>query len=497
MGQAKAEASTASLVEETSFGVAPATGWTQLQPNPGGIQGWEPSFVTVERDPLSKNATMEAGDNVGLDVAPKISCDWNKDTADVIAGGTFRVVAKHPGNTGVSKFRPTAVTATGYTVGALGALTAGLIVHAKGFSTTANNGQKTVSAASTGTEIKTAGLVAEAAPPSNVTLDVVGYQGASGELGIDAAGDLTSTTISFLALGVVPGMWIRLGNLSAGAAFGFATLAYNGRAKVKTVTATKLTLERRSWTVGALDAGAGKTIQIFLPRLYRNVRLDHLDYREPTYTGEIEDIGAGPANSATYTYGTGNGVQMLELDAPLESKIVATISFVGKDVEDPVLVAGRRAGASTAYDPLATALVDTATDLKEVRLTDAAGELIGEINSWKFTHNNNVKAQKVQGVFGANQLIYGKHQPSVSMEVYWTNYEISKARRDNRDLQWDAWVQNHEFGFCIDLPNVRLRGVAKQYAANESIMVSCDVPAFRDPTTNVVASLCVFGYLPA
>lgn len=495
--QAEAESSTVTMVEETSFGVAPTTGWTQMQPNPGGINGFEASFTTVERDPLSKNAAMEAGDNVGLDAALSLQMDWNKDTADIICGGAFRTAAKHPGNTGQSKFRPTAVTSTGYTVGSLGALTAGYLIYARGFSTAANNGLKVVGASSTGTEIKASGLTAEASPPANATVDVVGIQGGSGEISMDANGDLNTTGVSWITSGVVVGMAIRIGNTALGAAFGFATAAYNGRAIVKAVTATKLTLERRSWTVGSLDAGTGKTIQVFIPRLFRTVPTNHADYRKPTYQLEVEDLGAGPAAAATYTYGTGMGVGSLELSAPLESKIVSTVSFIGKDVEDPVLVANRKTGPSTAYDPLAAALVDTSTDLKEVRVTDSTGELVAEVNSWTFTHNNNLKAQKVQGVFGANRLIWGKNQPSLTMEAYWINHELTKARRDNRDLQFDAWVQNHEFGFCLDMPNVRLRGGSRSYQANESIMISLDIPGFRDPVSNTVVRMSIFGYLPA
>lgn len=495
--QAEAESSTVTMVEETSFGVAPTSGWTQMQPNPGGIQNFEASFSTVERDPLSKNAAMEKGDNVGLDAAVTLAMDWNKDTADIVCGGAFRTAAKHPGNTGQSKFRPSAVTSTGYTVASLGALTANLLIHAKGFATAANNGVKVVAASSTSTEIKASGLTAEASPPSNVTVDVVGYQGASGELGLDSSGDLTSTTINLTTLGIVPGMWIRIGDPSAGAAFAFATAAYNGRAKVKAVSSTKLTLERRSWTVASADPGTSKTIRIFIPRLYRTVPTNHADYRKPTYQLEIEDIGAGPGAAATYMYATGMGVASLELSAPLESKIVSTVAFVGKDVEDPVLVASRKTGPSTAYEPLAANLVDTSTDLKEVRVTDSTGELVAEVNSWTFTHNNNLKAQKVQGVFGANRLIWGKNQPSLSMEVYWTNHELTKARRDNRELQFDAWVQNDQFGFCLDMPYVALRGGARSYQANESIMISLDIPGFRDPTTNTTIGMSIFGYLPA
>ena len=111
MAQDLAEAAQVTLAPETTLKTGPTAGWTVMQPNPGGIQGWEPKFKTVERDPLSKYATPEKGDNVGLDVDVTLVHDWNKDFADMVGESMFRCTAKHIGNTNQSLYRPTAVTA--------------------------------------------------------------------------------------------------------------------------------------------------------------------------------------------------------------------------------------------------------------------------------------------------------------------------------------------------------------------------------------------------
>ncbi len=495
MGDVFAESSSIRMALEATLSTAPGTGtWIQLQPNPGGIQGWEPNLKSVERDPLSKFASREKGDNVGLTAEPKLVQDLNKDLVDTFASGMFRVVAKHAGNKGQSLYRPTAVTSTGYTVAALGDLTNGLLIYARGFTTTANNGLKVLAGTSTTIEIKAPGLTAEAAPPSNVTVDVVGVQGASADITLNGSGNLTSTVLDFTTLGLTVGQWLKIGGTASNTFF--ATTAYNSRARIVSIAANLITLERRHWTVASADTGTGKTIQLFFSRFYRNTTTDHADRLTPTYHGELEDLGAGPAGVATYTYAEGNALKSFELDAPLESKIVCTASFVGTNIEDPVLVASRVTGPSTAYAPLAAALLDTATDLKKVRLTDATGELVAEINSWKLTIENNVKAKVVQGTFGAISHIHGKCEPSVTMEAYFGNYEATKARRDNRALQWDAYIQNHQVAVLWDLPNVALRGGGKTYAANEAVMISCDIPAFREESSNIVASLSVFGHIP-
>jgi hypothetical protein len=500
-----AEAIGVVLGPETTLKTAPGAGaWTTVQPNPGGVQGWEPKFKTVERDPLSKFATPEKGDNVGLDVDITLITDWNKDVADLIGESAFRCATNHFGGTGLSLFRPSAVTATDYTVAASGALASGLLVYARGFSTAANNGLKKLGAASTSTAIKTSGLVAEAAPPANATLDVVGVEGASGDIQVDASGNITSTTLNFTTMNIPIGSWVILPSATQATSMGSAAYAlalYAGRARITAITATKLTLERRTWTVGGGDTGVGKTVRLFFAsRFYRNYTLDTLGstpgYKKATLHGELEEQGPGTAGAAAYTYAQGLAIDTLELNAPLEDKIVATVKFKGLDVPDPVLAGSRVTGPSAAYVPQASNLIDTATDLKQIRLTDASGTLVGEINSWKFTLANEAKARKVQATFGGIDHTYGKFMFSVSMEAYYNDFNAIKALRDNRALSWDAYASNDQFGFQLDLPNVALRSGPRQYAANEPVMITCDVPAFRNATDNIAGSLSVFGYVP-
>lgn len=496
-----AEATGVVLAPETTLATAPGAGaWTTVQPNPGGIQGWEPKLKTVERDPLSVFATPEKGDNVGLDVDITLVSDWNKDVVDLLGESVFRCATAHFGGTGQSLFRPTAVTSTGYTVASLGALANGLLVYARGFNTAANNGLKKLAGTSTGTEIKTSSLTAEASPPSNATVDVVGVEGATGDIQIDASGNITSTLLNFTTMNIKVGSWVLLPTAAKALEMGSATYAfanYSGRARITAITATKLTLERRTWTVGAADTGTGKAIRLFFAsRFYRNYSLDSASYKKATLHGELAEQGPGTAGVATYTYAEGLAVDSFELNAPLEDKIVMTTKFTGLDVPDPVLAADRVTGPSAAYAPQASSLVDTATDLKQIRLTDSSGTLVGEINSWKFTLANAAKARKVQATFGGIDHTYGKFMFSVSMEAYYNDFNAIKALRDNRALSWDAFAQNHQFGFQLDLPNVALRGGARQYAANEPVMITCDVPAFRNATDNIAGSLSVFGYVP-
>lgn len=496
MTTAKAEAAQILISRESTLGAAPTSLWQQLQPNPGGIQGWQPEYVDVNRDPLSKLATMEKGEHVGLNANVSLVHDLNKDLLDLFAEGMSRSAAKVPGNKGLAIYRPTAVTATGYTVAASGDLTATLLVFARGFATSANNGLKVVTGVSTATEIKTPGLTAETVSPAgSATVEVCGVQGAAADVTLNASGNLTSTVLNFTTLNLVAGVSrIKLGGPTT--ITQFATTAYNGWATVDTIAANLLTLKWRTWTPAAADLGTGKTIQIAFGRVYRNVAIDHADYLEPSWHGEKEDQGVGTANAAVYTYAKGLTLNSVSLNLPVESKIEATLGFMGTDVAAPVLAASRATGPSTAFVPLATELFDTANDVKSCRLVVAADDtsLVAEINSLTLTINHGVTARKQLATFGTAGMIFGKNVPAASMELYYERSTVPDAIRANTTCRLEAILRNESGAICIDLPAVRMVGGAMTYAANSPVMVSLELPAHRDPLTNLVQIINVLPY---
>ncbi len=497
MGKAKSEATTIRLAKEASWGTNPGAGtYTRVGVNPGGITDWESKNTYVERDPLSTYAAREKGDLVGRTVEPKLTHDLVKDWIELHADAIFRCAAKHNGGTGVRLFRPTAAvdgaaSNDSFTVAASGAIADGILFRTRGFANDANNGTFVAAGTSTSTSIKvaTGTLVAEASPPANVTLEICGVQGAEDDYEIDASGDLICTSGDFTTMGLVAGQELLIGGSAT--ATQFATIAGQGRATIVLVAAKKITLADQTWTPTA-DDGADKTIRLGFGSYYRNVPIDHADYLEPSLHGEKEEIGPGTANAAIYTEALGLGVKTFEIDSPLESKIVTTVSYVGKNIPDPVLTADRITGPSTAFAPLAIALIDTASDTKEVRLMDATGNLVAEINSYKLTFENNVKARKVQGSIGAVDLLYGKFEPGLTVEAYFTDWEQAKALNDDRDLRFNAYHENGQVGLCWRMPYTALRGGARSYPANDAVMISLEAPGFRDPDTNVVASLTLF-----
>jgi hypothetical protein len=505
MTTAKAEATQLLVGRESALGTAPSSGWLQLEPNPSGIQGFAPEYDDVQRDPLSTNATMEKGDHVGLRANPVLVHDLNLHLAHVFAEGWLRSATKVPGDEGVAIYRPTAAADGGgsedsFTVSSNGDLANNTLVVARGFVNSANNGLFVLSGTPTDTAMKvaTGTLVAETVSPAgSATVEVCGVQGASGDITMNASGYLTSTTLDFTTLNLVVGHRIKIGGATSG--LQFATAAINGWATVKTTpTANLIELKWHSFTP-ASDSGSSKTIQLFFGRCLRNVALDHADYLEPSWHFEKEDLGVGSGNAAVYTYAEGAVINTVSVALPLKAKVEVTTNFVGMDITDPVLNASRVSGPSSAYVPVGTELFDTSNDLFEMAVynADDASTLVAEVNSATITFNHGVTPREQLATFGAAGMIFGKIVPAASMEIYYERATVPTAIRNNTTCRFAAAMKNGQGAIRFDLPTVTLRGGAQTYAANSPVMMNLDLPAHRDPLTNVVALVNILPYVPA
>lgn len=507
MAISPADAATLLVNRETAPGTAStgAKSWLTLEPNPGGITGLKAALESVSRNPLSKNLTDEAGDIVGLSVSPQIVHDLNKDLADFYAGDWFRCDATHPSPSGQSLFRISAVVDGGggedsFTVAADGDVGNGTLVRARGCTDAANNAVFVTTGTPTDTAVKvaTGTLVAET-PPANATLDVVGFQGASGDITMEADGDLACTTGDFTTHGLVAGMWIKIGDGDV-TDRSFAVAALNGWAQIdpaRAITANLLPLRRHSFTPAA-NAGTAKLIRILTPRFYRNYPLDHAKHDRATSQLELEVASIGTADASSFRYGEGLAVGMVDVDAPLKNKIVITTTFVGMDVPDPVLAASRPADTATAVAPLAVRMFDTSSDMKWIKVARASNNaaLVDEINSWKLSLNLNVKPQEIQGVLGANGHIHAKFRPSLSVDAYHTTDEATKVVRSNADVTFIAIVANEDGGMAWDVPGAKLRNDEESFAEGDAVMLKVDVPAHRETASGIAAGLSVFGYVP-
>lgn len=504
----RSESSAVLSAIESALGTQPTTGWRKHQPNPDGIQDFYPKIKKVRRNPLSPNRQNEKGDIVDLDAEPKLVCDLSKELLDHLGCGIVLAVEKWSGGTGTGRFAVTAglvkgdvalsaVAAGAYTVASGGALQAGTLAFARGFTNAANNGLQVVAAASTATSIKVTAAVVEASPPAVATLEVAGFQGASADITATTTG-LSSTVADFTTMGLFVGQWIWVGGgtLAAPGAFGFSGGGYRGWARITAIAAHALTLDRTT-AAQVVDAGAGKTIQIFFGSFLRNVAIDNADYQETSFQLELSLPGAATAAATDYVYAQGCLVDTFEINMPRTDKAVATVTFNGTNITDPSTT--RATGASTAPTPLATAAMNTVIELSRIRVMDpATGNSVSvDINSCKLMLQNNVTPQKQLATFGAARVIVGKCEVSLDLEVFLVQDDVIKAIRDNRTLQWEGCIRNNDGGIVMDIPSGTFEGGAEKFPANGPVTVTPTLMAFRDTTYNYTLGISRFPNLPA
>lgn len=496
-----------------TLGTVPTAEWQQLQIDKGSLQNWKRTLVTVERDIHDPYMVDRQGDVVGWTVQPQFAHDINKDLIGLVAEPAFRCVGQHPGGKDQRKYHVSAVvdgdsSSDSFTVASNGALPDGVLVKGWGFAEDDNNALFVTSGTSTATAIKvaTGSLVAEASPPSNAYVEVVGFECAEDDGEFDADGNFITTTLDLTTIDLKPGMRLVFGGEAA--VNRFATAANNCLAYVVSVAAHKITLEGHisdidtEWSATA-DDGADKKIQVFVLSLYKNYSILATEYSEKLLYGELEEPKAASGASA-FTDCKYLAVNTMTIAAQLRSKVTATLAFVGTDASTPVAAASRTGGAGTnpgdspakAYAPLAADLADGHNDLKLIRLYESdSSVLVGQVNAFTLTINNNVTAMECLGTPGAIGHIFGKHTRMVNVQAYYDDSDQTTAASENRKLTFDAFINNGQNALSFRMPQTAIRNDQKTYAANTFVTQTFDAPAFADDSDNVALEMHT-GYVP-
>jgi hypothetical protein len=503
MGQTKTNNFGLSYAEETSPGVLGGSPvWKILEPN--NIPSYGAETTTVAREPISKRRQRRKGKISDLSSAVEIEHDTTMDPLEDFMSAF--VVANWQGT---APQLVTAADADSFTTGANGiTFAADDLVHVRGMTNPTNNGLHVVNGVPTDTDVTVATvLTVEASPPANATIERAGIRGAAGDFEIDAAGDLISTLEDFTTLPLYAGQTIWIGGeVAANQFFEQASTDTNyGFARITLVEANKLTLDKRTSVFATDDgtdtgaAGTPRQIDLFFGRFLRNVSVDDADYAEKTYhfEGAYDNLENGPPGVG-YEYAIGNYANELSLTLPETEKSTMTLGFVGIDTEEIVASASRKAGASTALEPVRTDSFGTSTDIARLRLqqVDETG-LTTCFRSLSITLQNNVEPEKCLGTLGSPFINLGNFFVNMEATVLFTEKAVIKAIKDNETIGLDFVLDNSDGAIAIDLPATTLGGGGREFALNRSITVSLTGEAFGDPLYNASILVSNFPYVPA
>lgn len=481
------------LAVEDDVGELPVSpSWRTLEPNTVGKATAE--TTTVARKPISLNRQRRKGVVTDRDSAWEAELDATREHLLALLPPTMYSVWIGP-----RYYVCTGVTGTGYTVDANGDLAQNTLIVPTGFRTPGNNSPesfKVVGAGSIATEIKTAGLTAEVIPADgsqNALVEVAGRRCASGDIEIDANGDLVSTLLDFTTLRLQTGQFLGIGNPND-ATHRFAIAANSGYVRILTVAAHKITFDK-ALTTFVEDDGAGKTIDLFFGRWMRNVAVGTSDYDEQSLCVETTLTDLGGVGTPKYVYSRGNIVNEATLNFPGQAKATMSLALVGLDTDDPVTV--QETNADTPMRPVQVEAFSTASDFSRLRVTeiDETG-VTSDLKDLTLTFGNNVSPEKTLNHLGGRYMNVGTFDVMGELNAILTDSAVMEAVRDNRLMTMEVGILNDDGGFIFDFPSITLGNGVLDFQPDQSVNIPLKLDAVQDATFGYTMSVSCFPYAP-
>lgn len=491
MGRVITNGMNLAVAREASLGVLPGSPvWFGLEPN--SINSFGATISKTTRSPITRQRVRRKGVVTDMDANVEFEADLTLSQLRLFIEGFLFARA-----TGGDAFIATAAGATSFTIPALsaqqagrlkyGAASAKTLLYSLGWNTAANNGIKVLGAQPiTGdTALTVAGNAVEAVATGQMAeVNVAGIRAATGDLTIDASGNLLSTALDFTTLGLAIGQTIHVGGVSV--TNQFFNPANIGFARVMGIAAHKLTLSKRDGAYVADDGtstGAGGTplaIDILFGQYVRNVPYDHPDYQELSFQFELASPNLVSGGLTGYEYAQGNWCNTISIAIPLTSKATFTLGFVGTtSTVKPTNT--RAAGAANMLFGSQTAAFGTSTDIARLRVQDIDEQgLTTDFKSATFTANNNVAGEKVLGKLGPKYMSAGDLEVDMENQILFTNPDVIDRIRANKTVGFDWVLRNGDGGVAFDLPTGTMSGGNRSYPANQSVLLDDTFAAHQE-----------------
>lgn len=491
--------------EEASLKTLPGSPiWYPLEPN--SFSDFGGSLTKIARNPINPSRQRKKGVTTDLEASGGFQSDLTQfNLQDLLQGFMFADFRRKGESVDIPNVDG---TDNDFDIAETDGFYVGSLVWATNFTNAANNGLHYIDAVVADTSISTTttALVDEAAPPADSSLVVVGFQGATADLEIDASGalpKLTSTVKNLTELGLVEGEWIFIGD-DSNAAYSFATAANNGFKRVRSISANEIELDKSAATM-VTDAGTGKTIRIFLGRALKNESTSTLivrrSYQLERTLGAADDASPSQIQSE---YITGAVPNEFTLNIPTADKITAELAFVGMDHETRDGATGVKSGTRPAIEEADA--FNTSSDVTRLNMAvitdgvEAPTPLFAFVTELSINVNNNVSPAKAVGVLGAFDTIVGTFAVSGNVTAYFSNVSAIEAVRANSNVTLDATVVKNNAGFVFDLPLVSLgdgrANIEQDQAITIPLQMDAATAAAIDTALDYTLMLVFFDYLP-
>lgn len=476
-------------VREDDFGVIPSNpAFKQIRQTSSGIAANPNTVISAEIRPDRQVTDLilvgqQAGGPIGGEIAFGVADD---DFEEALQGTWSAGPSISDDAAGAWTLSDGALT-----VPAGGAAFApGVIVLLSGFPTATNNRIATVvSATATVITFAAGTFTPETAPiPVGASVRVVGFETAAGDVAAVATGDnaLTSTLLDFTTLGLVPGMWLWVGD---GDNAGHALASASGTVRIVSVAAHRLTLDRvpAGW---ADDAGTGIALRVFVGDFLRNASVMRSNTIERQYLDH---------SPVTYEYMRGMTLNTMEVTANAQAIATYTKTYLGRDAYMPDPMA-RVAGATDVPAPT-FGVLNTSSNVGRIGFDGATIAGPNFVMAATININNNLRAQNAVGSIGAVGIGNGEFTVTGSLNTYFGDKSIYVKIIDNMRTSFDLRVgrkDGNRESMLLDFPTIKLSsGSPSVSGKNADVMIQAGFTAYMDPTLGYTMSVTRFWYLPS
>lgn len=485
--------------EESSLKTLPGSPvWYALEPN--SYSDFGGNISTVNRSPITVGRQKRKGTITDIEAMGGFSQDVTQNNLLRLMQGFFFADAHEHVDTRPLNGNPVVITGVttaddSYAAAAgLGGFLANSLVLASGFSVAANNGIKNVVSASA-TGVVVSENLSDETPTANARLEMVGIQGASGDITITASASsivIGSTALNFTTLGLSLGEWIFIGGDTAATRFDNNAPGY---ARISAISANSLTLSQTTFTA-LTDTGVIKTIRLFFGKFIRNENTCALIKRR---SYQLERQLGCQAGNVQSEYILGAIPNQFNLTMPVTDKVTAELSFVGMDVEHRTALEGIKAGTRIA-SPNEDA-INTSSDIYRVKMSIISQSVVNSpslfayVSEFNISINNNVTGQKAIGVLGNFDASVGDFEVTGNVTAYFDSVDAVEAIRANSDVALNAIFAKGNMGTIYDFPLIGLSDGRINVTKDQPITIPLTTSAFEN-SLGYTAAITSFSYLP-
>lgn len=495
--------------EEAELGVLPGENgtagtpvWHRLSPNSYNDFGGE--IITVAPNPINPSRQRRKGVTTDLNASGGFNQNITFTNLTNLMQGVMFANIRFKAREVVTNVATVGTgTENDYHVADSTGFFPGALIKGTRFNSAANNALHRVDAV-TATTVSTVGNLTAEAPPNGARIDVVGVAGAPGDIDVDVTGDLpalTSVTLNFTTLGIIPGEWVYIGGDAAGTSF--VNAVNNGFKRVRSITANRMTFDK-SYDTMVVESSTAENIHIYFGDVLRNETGTLI--RRRTYNVERTLGAPDTANAAAIQSEVLKGALANEfsLNIPTADLLNVDFSFVAIDNEQRTAAMGPK--QADVRTPPPAVEYNTSSDIGRIRLStivpgaEAPQPLFAFVTDATLAINNNVSPNKAIGILGAFDVTAGTFAVNGNLTAYFSDVTATQAVRNNENVTLDMSFVKDNTAMFFDLPLLSLGDGRLNVEIDQPINLplALDAASGEDVNSNLDHTLLItyFNYIP-